>query len=90
VDCLLNADRKNQIDRPATAGKNTHTATQTEKQMKTALFNCRRYSTLAMAQNVASRQHYIVPVLMGDDGKYWVPATTREAGMLVRAGYEAA
>lgn len=57
--------------------------------MSIALRNCRRYSNLSMAKDIASRQHYIVDVLMGDDGKFWVPATTRECSMLVRAGYEA-
>ena len=61
-----------------------------DTRMKIALFNCRRYSNLAMARDVAMRQYYIVDVLMGDDGRFWVPATTRECSILIRAGYEAA
>jgi hypothetical protein len=57
--------------------------------MRIALFNCRKFSNPVMALDVASRQQYIVRVLMGDDGLFWVPATTRECSMLMRAGYEA-
>jgi hypothetical protein len=56
--------------------------------MRLALLNCRRYLSLLNAESAAMRQHYWVPVLMGDDGHYWVPATNREAGLLMRAGYE--
>ena len=62
----------------------------TERRTQIALTNARRYSTLAMAADVASRQDYWTPVLLGDDGRYWVPATNREAGLLIAAGYEAA
>lgn len=58
--------------------------------MESALKHCRKYSSLAMAKDVAARQTYFVPVLLGDDGKFWVPGTNREAGILIRAGYEAA
>jgi hypothetical protein len=56
--------------------------------MKTALFNLRRYNSFASAQRAALAQVYSTPVLMGDDGYFWVPSTSREAGMLMRAGYE--
>ena len=56
----------------------------------TALTNVRRYNTLKSAQAAALRQVYWTPVLMGDDGLFWVPATNREASQLIRAGYEAA
>ena len=62
----------------------------TDTRTQIALKNARRYSNLAMANNVAIRQAYWTPVLMGDDGRYWVPATNREAGLLIAAGYEAA
>lgn len=58
--------------------------------LSTALTNTRRYTTLALAEDVAARQTYRTPVLLGDDGRYWVPATNREASLLIQAGYEAA
>jgi hypothetical protein len=62
----------------------------TERRTQTALKNARRYSQLAMAREVAVSQTYWSPVLLGDDGRFWVPATTREAGLLIKAGYEVA
>ena len=35
--------------------------------MRLALLNCRRYLSLFNAERAAMRQHYWVPVLMGDD-----------------------
>jgi len=55
-----------------------------------AIHNVRQYNTLAMAQDVALRQKYIVDILLGDNGLFWVPATTRESGLLIKAGYERA
>ncbi len=57
---------------------------------ETALRNTSKFSSLEMAQTVAMRQTYWTPVLLGDDGRFWVPATNREAGLLIAAGYEAA
>lgn len=62
----------------------------TDRRTQIALFNARRYINLAMANDVAMRQSYLTPVLLGDDGRYWVPATNREAGLLIKAGYEQA
>ena len=62
----------------------------TERRTQIALANTRKYSTLTMAADVAARQTYWTPVLLGDDGRFWVPATNREAGLLMAAGYEAA
>ncbi len=62
----------------------------TDSRTQIALFNVRRYSSLAMANNVAMNQKYWTPVLLGDDGKFWVPATNRDAALLINAGYEAA
>ncbi len=62
----------------------------TDRRTQIALANTRRYSNLAMANDVAMRQTYWTPVLLGDDGRFWVPATNREAGLLIKAGYEAA
>lgn len=59
-------------------------------QTQTALRNTGRYSVYAMAREASSRQVYKTRVLLGDDGRYWVPSTHREAGILMRAGYEAA
>ena len=58
--------------------------------IRTALFNTRRYSNYAMASEVAMGQKYWTPVLLGDDGRFWVPGTNREARLLIKAGYEAA
>lgn len=60
------------------------------KATQIALTNVRRYSTLPLAQEVARYQKYWAPILLGDDGKYWVPATNREASLLIRAGYQKA
>jgi len=57
---------------------------------QTAIRNARRYRSLPMAQDAAARQVYWTTVLLGDDGRIWVPATNREAGLLMQAGYEAA
>jgi hypothetical protein len=61
-----------------------------KQQTQTALTSTRRYSTLAMARDVALRQTYWTPVLLGDDGRFWVPATSRQASLLIKAGYEVA
>jgi len=61
-----------------------------ERRLQIALSNTRRYSNYATASEVAMRQTYWTPVLLGDDERFWVPATTREAGLLMKAGYEAA
>lgn len=56
--------------------------------MEQVLKNVRRFNSLSLALSTAERQTYWVPVLLGDDGKYWVPGTNREAGQLIKAGYE--
>jgi hypothetical protein len=66
----------------------SHQPATPEKKMKIALRNCRKFKHLEFAQSAAMHQVYWVPVLMGDDGYFWVPSTSREAGMLMRAGYE--
>jgi len=58
--------------------------------IQVAISNTRRYSTYEMANNVALRQTYWTPVILGDDERYWVPATNHEAGLLIQAGYEVA
>ena len=49
-----------------------------------------RYNTLSSAQSAADRRVYSVPVLLGDDGRYLLPATNREASILIKSGYEVA
>lgn len=61
-----------------------------QRRLKIALANVSRYSSLKTAKEAAMNQKYWTPVLLGDDGKYWVPFTNREAGILMRAGYEKA
>ena len=50
--------------------------------------HARKFRELATAQASAANQKYFVPVLHGDDGRYWVATTSREAGVLMAAGYE--
>jgi hypothetical protein len=49
-----------------------------------------KYQDCGMAKRVAAKQNYPVVVLLGDDGRFWVPATTADMTNLLRAGYEAA
>jgi len=58
--------------------------------LTTALKHVRRYSTVEMALAVSARQVYNVPVLLGDDDKFWVPGTRSEAAVLIAAGYDEA
>lgn len=41
------------------------------------------------ARRIAERQRHYVAVLLGDDGRFWVPATMADMERLLRAGYEA-
>lgn len=52
--------------------------------------NITRWSSLAKASEVAASQAYYTVVLLGCDGRYWVPATPRVARQLLAAGYQAA
>lgn len=60
------------------------------KRTQQALQTTMRYNTLASAQSASDRRVYLVPVLLGDDGRYWLPATNREASILIKSGYEVA
>ena len=62
----------------------------TPTRIKIALANCSKYGNRARAFAAAERSRYIVPVLLGDDGLFWVPATTREASILQKLGYSVA
>jgi hypothetical protein len=53
--------------------------------------NIRRYSSLALAQLAAGNQlKPTIIVLLGDDGRFWVPYTLRDAEYLMSMGYEPA
>ena len=51
--------------------------------------NINKFNRIETARRWASKSRYIVRVLLGDDGLYWVCSTTREESRLVKAGYEA-
>lgn len=55
-----------------------------------ALKNVTRMSSYDGAQRWANNQIKPGFILLGDDGKYWVTATLRDAQILTRAGYELA
>jgi hypothetical protein len=52
----------------------------------------RRFSTPALAKSFLQGTRYqnVNPVIMGDDGKFWVCSTPRQAYTLIAAGYEEA
>lgn len=56
--------------------------------IKLALKQVRRYTHPAVAHDASLNQRYCVPVLIGCDGKYWVATSNRDAGLLMRAGYQ--
>lgn len=57
-----------------------------------AVANCNiaRFNSMENAISYRNnRNRYHPPILMGCDGKFWVASTNREAGRLIKAGYEA-
>lgn len=70
--------------------KTAHTKGNEMTAQQTAMSNVSRFSSLAVAKEFSLRQKYWTPVLLGDDGRFWVPATNREASVLTKAGYECA
>jgi hypothetical protein len=50
--------------------------------------NIAKFSSPQAAKRAASKQKYITQVFMGDDDKFWVPSTNKEAGQLKKDGYE--
>lgn len=52
--------------------------------------NIRRYSSLALAQLAADNQLKPTIILLGDDARFWVPYTLRDASTLMAMGYEPA
>lgn len=62
----------------------------TERRTQIAVFNAAKYNSLKLAQACADNSRYIVNILMGDNGQYWVAANAREESLLIKAGYEKA
>ena len=50
--------------------------------------NIAKFSNPKAAKQAASKQKYKTQIFMGDDDKFWVPSTNKEAGQLKKAGYE--
>ena len=75
----------------APAKKETRKATRktpepiSERQIRFATINARKYSTLEAAERALDSNRMMVPILRGRDGRFWVPATNREAGRLIRS-----
>jgi hypothetical protein len=67
-------------------------STEINRQAELAYRRCRRYTIPTLALRAANNQKYRVPVLHGDIvddvAFYLVPGTNRDAGILMRAGYE--
>lgn len=57
---------------------------------KIALANVSKFTNYSMAKEAAMNQKYWTTVLLGDDGKFWVPATNKEASILISLGHERA
>ena len=60
----------------------------TIKEAKIPSSNISKFSSPEAAMRAAALQKYKTQVFMGDDGKFWVPSTNKEAGQLKKAGYE--
>lgn len=54
--------------------------------------NIFRFSTLGNAKSFLKNAKYgnVTPILMGDDGYFWVCSTPKRAYQLIAAGYEEA
>lgn len=55
-----------------------------------AIKDAAKFQSWGLARSAAARQVHHVAVLLGDDGRFWVPATMADMERLLRAGYEAA
>ncbi len=55
-----------------------------------AIKDAAKFQNWSLARSAAARQAHHVAVLLGDDGRFWVPATMADMERLIRAGYEAA
>ena len=60
----------------------------TIKEAKIPSSNISKFSSPQAAMRAAALQKYKTQVFMGDDGKFWVPSTNKEAGQLKKDGYE--
>jgi len=60
----------------------------TIKEAKIPSSNISKFSSPEAAMRAAALQKYKTQVFMGDDGKFWVPSTNKEAGQLKKDGYE--
>jgi len=60
----------------------------TVKEAKIPSSNISKFSSPQAAMRAAALQKYKTQVFMGDDGKFWVPSTNKEAGQLKKDGYE--
>jgi hypothetical protein len=60
----------------------------TVKEAKIPSSNISKFSSPEAAMRAAALQKYKTQVFMGDDGKFWVPSTNKEAGQLKKDGYE--
>jgi hypothetical protein len=58
------------------------------KEAKIPSSNISKFSSPQAAMRAAALQKYKTQVFMGDDGKFWVPSTNKEAGQLKKDGYE--
>ena len=58
------------------------------KEAKIPSSNIAKFSSPQAAKKAALKQKYKTQIFMGDDDKFWVPSTNKEAGQLKKAGYE--
>ena len=58
------------------------------EEVKIPSSNIARFSSPQAAKKAALKQKYKTQIFMGDDDKFWVPSTNKEAGQLKKAGYE--
>ena len=68
------------------AAKATKKTAPTERQIRLAVASTRKFSSLENALRALDSNVMTVPILRGRDGRYWVPATNKQAGRLVRGG----
>lgn len=54
----------------------------------TAIAHCSKFHCPHAANRWRLGQKYFTQILMGCDGRWWVPSTHRECGRLTKAGYE--
>lgn len=67
------------------SAKATKKGVPTENQIRLAVASTRKYSSLENALRALDSNAMMVPILRGRDGRYWIPATNKQAGRLIRA-----